>query len=804
MLGWQIWAAVLVASAEPGEVSWDTMAAGAKAAAPLFPSRVRWERAPGSHAVDLLEALPGSRVLVGHLNVALEGIPVPAAIEAWDARSGEPLWEIDRPWLEGAVWEVVHPEPLVVAGRSPNGSVLLSVDLATGEALWSTSTEHDLVQVAGQALVVWRRGHLEALSMLSGESLWKVPMGLPSEVHTDGGAILAESPEAVVSVDAGWGAEDWRVPGRWSVGPTADGQHRAIYNEEELRWVDAFGQGLWSWSAAGEPDTQIATATGAEGKAVVVVSDPEADRVLIVDEGQVIGTVALNGRLASELLPIGGVFAVTTEDELVAFSPIDGAIAYRSDLPEPFLGWGPNDRPELAQGQLDVLREYDDQIVVIRERAGLVTYDAAHFGAGERKWVQPFASVGADPLTVGGRFAALSEAMGASMDSASADAEGAIARRRMEFEAARNRAEAPLQGRYFLRPFRRPASDGTGIHGLSVIDMATGLRADVAYGPLFEPVVHLGVDIPAVAVDGPNGQVLVASTAPEPNTWLRTNLGGATVPGSSVRAIAIGDLQFGETSPKLAAIDEAYPPLAQDVVSAAPKPKPSPTSPPDAVLSSAGGASADVCVEQGIVEADRHDVIEACLDRGVDLVSPLPTKRHALLEAVDRNRLETVRLLLDAGADPNTVGLLDPRPPLERATDPDLAVLIASRGGEERSAGDKKRALKDLMQLSGLRKPNGAWCFHHGSRGRGDVIDACLAKRNSGILTHVDPEQGHLVHVAAREGRVGHVRQLLDAGANPNIADAEGKTPLARLDELDELDAGQKKAARLLELAGGI
>lgn len=802
MLTWACLAIAPMGTASAAPVEWGVMQAGAEALQPLLPSRARWERMVDAHAVDLLEPIGQGRLVVGHLNVANQGVPIPGVLEGWDGRTGERLWQVRRRLVEGGVWEVLHAEPLVVAGRGVAESVLMALDPETGETLWSTSSERSLVEVMGETVVIWRRGQLEGLSRLDGSTVWAVPMALPAEIRVSQDTLIAELGDSVVALDASWGAEDWRIEGAFAASPTPDALNVALYDGSVVNWLDAFGQPLWTWNT---PEGRIKEVSGIDGRAVVVVEGSEGDQVYVVEDGASVGQTGLDGRLASSLLAINGVFALTTEDEIVAFAANDASLAFRKPLPELFLGWGPNDRPDLPHGQPDVLVEYEEEVVVIRERAGLATYDAAHFGAGQLQWWHGNASVGLDPMTVGGRFEELAAAMMLLEDPRQASrADGHIQRRRIEFEAALRRARGELAGPYALRPFRRPAADGTGAHGVTLVDVAEGTRADVAYAPLFSPVVEGGVDLPAVVVDVPNRQIIVASTAPDPVTWTRVRLGRVTVPGISVRAIALSDLTFRDDASALAAIDALYPPLGQSMSSPVDDSIPEGLLAAGALLEQVGGVSDSNCLEQGILEQERADVVALCLEKGVDLATGRIDGVVPFLEAVDRNHLETVRKLLDAGADPNFALETDERRPIERATDPDLIVLLEGRGAVARTAGEVKSGLKRLLRLSGLRKPNGAWCFHHASKGRTDVLDACLAKKRTGVLDYVDAEKGHLLHVAAASGRVVHVRALIGAGANPNVLDREGVTPLGRLDGLGELDDGQTRAARVIEEAGGL
>ena len=125
----------------------------------------------------------------------------------------------------------------------------------------------------------------------------------------------------------------------------------------------------------------------------------------------------------------------------------------------------------------------------------------------------------------------------------------------------------------------------------------------------------------------------------------------------------------------------------------------------------------------------------------------------------------------------------------------------------ERDAKAKKKALKALLGRSGLRKPNAPWCFHHASKGRGDVLQACLDKKTAPeTVAYVDPEGGTLLHVAALQARVEHVRWLLTAGANPNLRGPDGVTPLGAVDalEAEARTEAHDEVVRLLDAAGGV
>ena len=587
MVGLVAWMAV-AAWGQDADPTWAQMKATAEALQPLVPGDPPWHRMSEAHAVDLLQPLPGNKVLVGKLNVTLEGV----AHLGWARSLGCSLGceaVGHRPALGGRR-RVGDGVDRALGGGRPvaQTSVVMGIDVDTGESAWSTTTTGDLVRKVQDAVVVWRRGRLEALALSTGEPLWNLRMAQPIDVVTSQGAIRVRSSDAIVSIDAGWGAEDWRFDGSWELAPSADGLGVLLHAGDEVRWLDAFGKLLWSHRANGV----VRAATSVDRRGIVVVDGREGQQVAIIDNGERVGTVPLDGRLASNLAVVNGVVALTTEDELVAFSPEDGSLAYRKSLPEPFVGWAPSDHPEIPQGQPDVLHLHDEQLIVVREWAGIASYSAAHFDAGVLGWSHLHAEVGADALSVAGRFQAIDDTIreGAS--------DGALARRRLEFAASRRRAAGPIAQGTYLRPFRRASTEGYGALGLTLVDLTTGQRADVPYGPLLPDVVKHGLDLPAVALDTEGRQLIVASPSLDPTAWLRMQLGPATVPSLTVRSLPLYTLTFGAEATTLLQLNAVFPPMAAAADGTVVMVDPT------VGLAADGGPTVERCVALGIVEAN--------------------------------------------------------------------------------------------------------------------------------------------------------------------------------------------------------
>src|SRR5262252_6969703 len=147
-----------------------------------------------------------------------------------------------------------------------------------------------------------------------------------------------------------------------------------------------------------------------------------------------------------------------------------------------------------------------------------------------------------------------------------------------------------------------------------------------------------------------------------------------------------------------------------------------------------------------------------------------------LLHAAAFGNFQTLKLLLDGGADVNAHNDFGATALLWAARDPDKAQLLIERGANVNVQSKQGRT---PLMIASLR------------RGGSAIVGLMLAK---GADVKVRSGRGGTaLGLAASVGDPETIKLLLSAGADPNVADGIGATPVNR-----GSDTGQPEALRLL------
>ena len=194
------------------------------------------------------------------------------------------------------------------------------------------------------------------------------------------------------------------------------------------------------------------------------------------------------------------------------------------------------------------------------------------------------------------------------------------------------------------------------------------------------------------------------------------------------------------------------------------------------------------------VNARYLDGHAAMLDRGA-------TDWTALLAASRRGDVEMVKTLLQAGADPEITR--DGRTSLWFATQlpatfPDGAVIIRllKDAGAE---GDPQRMRQTWELIAAACRgfklePGDGFPTYPGSfRSRSTGPDIPEVLSAGGDVNGADPEGYTALMYAANLGMIDHVRQLLDAGADPKLKTPRGTTALSLAEDPDSHCADQRR-----------
>ena len=230
---------------------------------------------------------------------------------------------------------------------------------------------------------------------------------------------------------------------------------------------------------------------------------------------------------------------------------------------------------------------------------------------------------------------------------------GAMTRVTMEInQAARLHREA-FQGRYWLRPY----IDGwdSGALGVTVVDLDTGRRHDLAHSPLILAFSQNGVEAPQLALDPGGARLLTVGVGLKPELYQPYVLWKVRLPRPSLLAYDLAGLPYADTNP---AVEQRL----------------------------ARAEAAPASREQDFVEAARIGNVVAVrrlLDAGVDVNTPTLHGFTALMMAADAGNESLARLLLLRGA--NVKVIAAGHSALDFASSAPVEKLLADSGAPART-----------------------------------------------------------------------------------------------------------------------
>ena len=211
---------------------------------------------------------------------------------------------------------------------------------------------------------------------------------------------------------------------------------------------------------------------------------------------------------------------------------------------------------------------------------------------------------------------------------------------------------------------------------------------------------------------------------------------------------------------------------------------------PVAVVASKTNDSAKIAArdQKLIAASERGDVTEvkALLAQGADVRTQDARGRTALMAATHANQVETAALLIGAGADVNARGNIKDTPYLYAGAEGRLDIL--------------RLTLAAGADLKSTNRFGGTALIPAAEKGHVENVRELLKTKID--VNHVnDLGWTALLEVCLRQRGPAHAeitRLLLAAGANPNLADKDGVTPLAHAER-----NGNLEIAKLLKAAGG-
>eukprot|EP01036_Dinobryon_divergens_P031629 gene31629-41062_t len=202
------------------------------------------------------------------------------------------------------------------------------------------------------------------------------------------------------------------------------------------------------------------------------------------------------------------------------------------------------------------------------------------------------------------------------------------------------------------------------------------------------------------------------------------------------------------------------------------------------------------CTALFVAAKNAHqDVMKLLLDRGANPNLPNKNGTTPLHMTAQKSSPEVVTILLEQGADPNLTEKNYVETSLHWAAEKghrNIVALLLERGADPNLTNQAGRKPIDVARAKGhrdvvslLEKDNSPELLKQGKNlfdasENGDILEVVAALDAGADIywRHRDASACHSLFIAAKKGHHDIVTLLLDRGANPNLANKNGNTPL--------------------------
>jgi len=807
---WLLWVCLAMTASVEAAAATDVLPEVAEAARQFAPfsGPVAWESETDVEAADLMMFLGPDRVLVGTVAVTSKiGNPEHGPLHLFDARTGRRLWSAPRSAMSAGQYSLLATQPLLVlAGRDYRVIEIFGLDPATGSQIWSVRANLPAeAQIAGSGLVLLSESErtLRRIELASGTETWKQP--LPAEFLVPGISLATSGDTAfligprVAAFEMSSGQQRWlldRTGRSYGATPLNLASGLVLWGPQGLALVDPkSGNVAWEHPS---PNQQTIQDVQALGNSLCIVRDGPAmadDIIEARDEasGNLQWSKPLHDEAAGPPILHGDLVCLSGESAILALRKANGTQVFRTPFSPAFRAARPS--AAMLLGMPDQLVVRGTTLVVWRERIGLQAFSLSN---GAALWTQTsygdspeFTADGAalltkttketlnaqkrvhdkrigaldyelkglqqqaeDAKTQQGSYVATAlslVAVGQVWREASrqAAAQGLAQRFILLADAVLRRPASAIQGRYFLDPF---VAKGVG-RGVTVVDLDRGLRSDFLYAPLVAPLLDYSVDLMAFTFDPEQTRLLAVGVGFVPERHKPIEKWGFRLPRPSLFAFDVEKLRFEAINIMREKVVSTYDTLLMKKLGTGPEALPN---------AAAGGLVAQV---------------RMLLDAGVDPNTLYPSGGQTSLHlAAFNGHLAVVELLIKRGADVNRVD--------ENGKTPlDYAVMTAA--GESGAVLARRQAIADILRAAGGHQGAGA----PAKTAAGPAIDLHQAIQNNDEATFMAAlERGASIDGvhdsetpltrALRERRTKMVAELRRRGCSLTAPGAYGLTPL--------------------------